>query len=386
MSTTDWFRPASSSRPAARGGPFLAILGALGAAALAGGIGFVVGFARGGALENGESGFDRSSPDEKNPARALDPARGRMAVAPTQIPAKGWKDILWRTWGEIGKDRVTSIAAGVTYYSILALFPAVAAAVSIYGLFTDPMTITRHFEEVKQFLPYGAADIIGGQMRSVAAKGNGTLGLTFAIGLVASLWSANAGMKALLDALNIAYDEEEHRSFVKLNAVALAFTLGGILFVVVALAAFLGVPLVRSYVPLGPAAKWAILIGRWVVMAVLVALALAVLYRYGPDRREPKWRWITVGSAAASVGWLVASAALSFYATRFANYDATYGSLGGIIGLMVWIWVSAIVILVGAELNAEVEHQTTRDSTVGGRKPMGARDATMADTIGEAKD
>jgi membrane protein len=386
MSTTDWFRPAPPPASGRRSRPLLAILGAVGAAALAGGIGFVVGVAKGVALDPNESGFGRSSPDEKNPRAALDPSRGRLADSPAQIPGKGWKDIAWRTWGEIGKDRVTSIAAGVTYYSILALFPAVAAAVAIYGLFTDPMTITRHFEQVKEFLPYGAADIIGGQLRSVSAKGNGTLGLTFAIGLVASLWSANAGMKALLDALNIAYDEEEKRSFIRLNAVALAFTLGGILFVVVALAAFLGVPLVLAYLPLGPAATWAILIGRWVVMAALVALALALLYRYGPDRREPKWRWITVGSAVASVGWLVASAALSYYATRFANYDATYGSLGGIIGLMVWIWVSAIVILVGAEINAEVEHQTARDSTVGHRKPIGTRDATMADTIGEAAD
>jgi membrane protein len=383
MSSTAWFRPAPPA-PGRRSRPLLAILGAVGAAALAGGLGFVVGVARGVQLDPGEAGFDRGSPDEQNPAAALDPSRGRLADSPTQIPPKGWKDILWRTWGEIGKDRVTSIAAGVTYYSILALFPAVAAAVAIYGLFTDPMTITRHFEQVREFLPYGAADIIGGQLRSISAKGSGTLGLTFAIGLVVSLWSANAGTKALLDALNIAYDEEERRSFVKLNAVALAFTLGGILFAVLALAAFLGVPLVLAYLPLGPAATWAILIGRWVVMAALIALALALLYRYGPNRREPKWRWITVGSAVASVGWLVASAALSFYATRFANYDATYGSLGGIIGLMVWIWVSAIVILVGAEINAEVEHQTARDSTVGGRKPIGTRGATMADTIGQA--
>ncbi|MFO1147359.1 MAG: YihY/virulence factor BrkB family protein [Alsobacter sp.] len=384
MSTPPWFRPAPPRAPDGRSRPILAILGAVGAAALAGGVGFVVGVARGAALDPGDAGFARSSPDETNPGAALDRSRGRMADSPAEIPAKGWKDIVRRTWGEIGKDRVTSIAAGVTYYAILALFPAVAAAVAIYGLFTDPMTITRHFEQVRDILPYGAADIIGGQLRSVSAKGDGTLGITFAIGLVASLWSANAGAKALLDALNIAYDETEERSLLKLNAVALAFTLGGILFVIAALAAFLGVPLALSYLPLGPAATWAILIGRWVAMAVLVALGLAVLYRYGPDRREPRWRWITVGSAAASVGWLVASAALSVYATRFAHYDATYGSLGGIIGLMVWIWVSAIVILVGAELNAEVEHQTARDSTVGRRKPLGTRNATMADTIGQA--
>jgi membrane protein len=363
----------------------LPLMGAAIAAAVAGGVGFVLGVVNAPRLADFEAEpGERGKEHERNPAKALDPSRGRLADSPTQIPARGWKDIAWRVYKEIQSDRVPAIAAGVTFYTLLALFPAVAALVAIYGLFTDPMSITAEFERAKGILPYGAADIIGGQLQAVAAKDSSTLGITFGVSLLLSLWSANSGTKALLDALNVAYGEEEKRSFIKLNAVSLAMTLGGLVFVVVALGAFVALPVILNYVPLGPLAAWGISIGRWVLMTGLLALALAVLYRFGPSRAEPKWRWISVGSVMAAVLWGVASGALSLYASHFANYDKTYGSLGGVIGFMFWIWVSVIVILAGAEVNAEIEHQTAKDSTASPPKPRGSRGAAMADTIGEA--
>jgi membrane protein len=387
LASSDWDDDDDFDPPDEGVSPVRRLLGAIVLAAAAGGIGYAAGRAAIADDEDDTSGDGRSGPgtQERGAYRAAERGRGRGADSPGEIPTRGWKDILLRTYEEIGKDRVPAIAAGVTYYALLALFPAIGALAAIYGLFTDPGTIAKHFEQAKAILPYGAADIVGSQLKSLAEKGSGTLSVTFIFSLLVSLWSANSGTKALLDALNVAYDETEHRSFIKLNAVSLAFTLVGMLTILVVFAAILALPIVLAYVPLGPLGEWALRIGRFVVIIVVVALALAVLYRFGPDRREPQWRWVTMGSALAAIVWAIASAGLSFYASNFAHYDATYGSLGGVIGLMVWIWVSTMVILAGAELNAEIEHQTARDTTEGGRKPLGARDATMADTVGEAK-
>lgn len=363
------------------------LMGAVALAAAAAGIGYAAGRASLADAGDETGGGDRSGPgtQERGGRRGMEPGRGRGADSPTEIPTAGWKDIALRTYEEIGKDRVPAIAAGVTFYGLLALFPAIGAVAAIYGLFNDPGTIARQFEEAKAFLPYGAADIVGGQLQALTAKGSGTLGFTFLFGFLVSLWSANSGTKALLDALNVAYDEKEERSFFKLNAVSLAFTVVGLILVLVVFAAVVGLPIVLAYVPLGPFSEWALRIGRFVVIVLIVALALSLLYRFGPDRREAKWRWVTMGSSVAALVWAIASAGLSYYASNFAHYDATYGSLGGVIGLMIWIWVSTTVILAGAELNAEIEHQTARDTTEGPGKPLGARDATMADTVGAAK-
>ncbi len=336
-------------------------------------------------------GLGRAAPAEaRGSARSAavsgeDDGRGRGADAPHEIPKRGWKDILLRTWEEMQKDRVLAIAAGVTFYALLALFPAIAAFVSIYGLFADPATVERHFADIRQYMPYGAADIIGERLKAVSAQGPTTLGFTTAFGILVSLWSANSGMKAVLDALNVAYEEEEKRSFLKLNAVSLAFTIGAALFLLLAIGAVVVVPALLALFPLGPVAEWAARIGRWVAIVLLLIGALALLYRYGPSRREPEWKWVSPGSILAAVLWVAASVALSIYAQNFANYDETYGSLGAVIGFMIWMWVSSTIIVAGAELNAEAEHQTARDSTEGGEKPMGVRGAKMADTVGEAR-
>lgn len=311
--------------------------------------------------------------------------RGRLAETPSEIPARGWKDILLRVYANISEHRILALAAGMTYYSLLAIFPALAALVAIYGLFSDPGSIAKHLDQVSGFVPGGAIDVARDQLTRVASKGHQTLGLTFAIGLAVSLWSANAAMKSLVDTLNIVYGEKEKRGIVKLNMVSLSFTVAGIAFVLAALGAVVIVPVVLSFIGLSNAVDLLIRIARWPAMFVAVGLALALIYRFGPSREAPRWRWITWGSAAATVLWLGASALFSWYAASFGKFNETYGSLGAVIGFMTWLWISAIVILLGAELDAEMEHQTVRDTTTGSEKPMGTRGARMADTVGQAR-
>lgn len=317
--------------------------------------------------------------------RAAEPGRGREADAPAEVPALGWKDILWRTYEEIDQDRVLAVAAGVTFYALLALFPAVGAFISIYGLFADVATIQDHLNAAAGFLPGGALEIIGEQVKRITSKPSGTLGFAFFSGLAVSLWSANAGMKALFDALNVAYGEKEKRGFIALNVRSLAFTLSAILLIALALVAVVAVPVVLNFVGLGTATEWIITIARWPILLALVIGGLAVLYRFGPSRAKAKWRWITPGSILAGVVWVGGSMLFSWYVSNFGNYNETYGSLGAAIGFMIWIWLSSTIVLVGAELNAEIEHQTAQDSTEGPEKPLGARGARMADTVGEAK-
>jgi membrane protein len=318
-------------------------------------------------------------------AEALEPGRGRLASAPSEIPARGWMDILLRVYRNISDHRVLALAAGMTFYSLLAIFPALAALVAIYGLFSDPAAITGHLDQVSGFMPSGAIDVARDQLTRVASKGNQTLGVTFAIGLGVSLWSANAAMKSLFDTLNIVYAEQEKRGFIKLNAVSLTFTAAAVAFVLVAIAAIVVLPVALKYLGLTNFIDQLLRIVRWPALFVALTIALALIYRFGPSREAPMWRWITWGSALAAMLWLAASALFSFYAANFGNFNETYGSLGAVIGFMTWMWISAIVVLLGAELDAEMEHQTARDTTTGKPEPLGTRGARMADSVGAAQ-
>lgn len=309
---------------------------------------------------------------------------GRQAANPSEIPVAGWKDILFRVYANIGDHRILALAAGMTYYSILAIFPALAALVAVYGLFSDAGSIAKHLDQVSGFLPGGAIEIAREQLTRVASKGNHTLGVTFLIGLVVSLWSANAAMKSLFDTLNIVYDEKEKRGFFYLNALSLGFTIAGIGLIIAALGAVVVLPVALNYLWLTNFTDLLIRIARWPAMFIVVAFALACVYRFGASRDAPRWRWISWGSVAATILWLTASALFSWYAANFGNFNETYGSLGGAIGFMTWLWISAIVVLLGAELDAEMEHQTTKDTTTGSPKPIGGRGAHMADTVGAA--
>jgi membrane protein len=314
------------------------------------------------------------------------PGRGRQAAKPSEIPAKGWKDIAWRVYENIQNDRVLLIAAGVTFYALLALFPATAALVSLYGLFTDTSTIGEHLQLVSGFLPAGALEVIGDQVKRIASQGQATLGIAFLGTLALALWGANAGTKAIFDALNIIYKEPEKRSFIGLTLWSMAFTIGALVLVLLAFGAVVAVPVALKLMGIPDGSGTALLtLLRWPILYLVVLFGLACLYRYGPSRTTPQWRWVTWGSAIAGGIWLVGSLLLSWYVANFANYNATYGSLGAVIGFMIWIWLSTIVVLLGGEINAEMEHQTAKDTTEGGGKPMGARGARMADEIGAAR-
>jgi membrane protein len=258
---------------------------------------------------------------------------------------------------------------------LLALFPAVTALVSCYGLFAKPDTINGHLSFLEGVMPAEAYSIVQDQIARVVAKGQAGLSVGFAIGLVLALWSANAGMKALMDALNIVNEEREKRSFILLNLVSLTFTMAGIFAMLAAVGAVVVTPLLLSPVGLAGMAEEIVRFARWPALMIGILLGLSVLYRYGPSRRAAKWQWISLGAVFATLTWFAGSA----------NYNATYGSLGAAIGTMMWMWMSAIVILFGAELNSEIEHQTARDTTVGTEKPLGVRGATMADTVGAAQ-
>jgi membrane protein len=339
---------------------------------------------RSGQASNEDTGFaEKEHADPK--AAASETGRGRHADTPTEIPAQGWKDILWRTYEEFGKDRVMSVAAGVTYYALLAVFPAIAALVSIYGLFSDPATIRDQLNTMSGFLPGGALEIVGEQVARISSQGGGALGFGFIIGLAISLWSANAGMKAVFDALNIVNDEEEKRSFVKLNLMSLTFTLGAIAFILFALGSIIVLPVIFNFVGLGSQTEWILAVARWPILLIGIVLALSLVYRFGPSRDKAEWRWVTPGGIVAAVLWLAVSMLFSWYVSNFGSYNETYGSLGAVIGFMTWIWLSSIIVLLGAEINAEMEHQTVKDTTEGVHQPMGVRGAKMADTVGHAK-
>ena len=300
--------------------------------------------------------------DGAQAAEETDRARG--ATTPSEI-ASGWKNILLRVYQDVSKHRIMALAAGITYYSIFAIFPAIAAVVAIYGLVSDPSTIAKHLDQLGGFLPSGAIDVAREQLTRVASKGSQALGLTFLVGLGTSLWSANAAMKSLFDTLNTVYGEEDRRGFFKLNSISLCFTLGGVLFVLAALGSIVVLPVILNYVGLSKLGDFLARIGRWPAMYLAITFALAITYRYGPSREAPRWRWITWGSAIAALLWLAVSGLFSWYATNFGKFNETYGSLGAVVGFMTWLWISAIVILLGAELDAEMEHQTERDSATG---------------------
>jgi membrane protein len=309
---------------------------------------------------------------------------GRFSGSPFQIPWAGWTDILWRTYVRTGEDRLLATAAGVVFFGLLAVFPAVTALVSSYGLFADPSTIGANLRTLALMLPEGSFQIVQDQIARVLAKGGTALGATFLFGLGLAIWSANAGVKAVIDALNVVYEEKEKRSFLRLNLLSLAFTCGGIAALLLMVSAVVAVPLALDHVGLAPASRLIVSLARWPLLFVILLLALGILYRFGPSRRAARWEWLSVGTLAAAMLWIAGSSLLSWYLSNFGNYDATYGSLGAAIGLMMWMWMSAIIVLCGAELNSEIEHQTAVDTTVGHPKPLGGRGAVTADTLGPA--
>lgn len=281
---------------------------------------------------------------------------------------------------------MTLIAAGVTYFLLLALFPTVTAIISVYGLVVDPATVQDHVGKLAAFLPEGGRTIIEEQLSQVAQQDAPTLGAALAISLGLTLWSSSAGVKALIEAMNVAYDEDEKRGFIKLNATALLFTLGGVIAALAMIVCVLATPVILSVIGLGGGTEWLVQIAAYLVLGAVLVTGIAALYRFGPSRRQARWRWITPGAVLAVLVVTAVSALFSWYAANFAHYEKTYGSLGGLIGFLTWVWICVTAVIVGAELNAETEHQTAKDSTVGPDAPLGQRNATMADTVATSLD
>ncbi|MBW3619070.1 MAG: YihY/virulence factor BrkB family protein [Actinobacteria bacterium] len=308
---------------------------------------------------------------------------GRRATTPTDIPREGWRQVAVRVKDEIKDDNVALMAGGVVFYAMLAIFPALIAAMTLWGLLADPATIQDQVASFTGGLPAGAASIIEQQVTEATSGDGRALGWGFAISLLGALWTASSGMKGLINATNTAYDEEETRSFLKLRGLALGLTFLGIVFMLFTLSLVAIVPAVLGTLGLGSLGETLVQWGRWPVLAVAVMTALSVLYRYAADRDEPKWRWTTPGSVIGTVVWLLASAAFALYVSLAGreSYVETYGALAGVIILMLWLFLTAFSVLLGAEINAELEHQTRRDTTSGRPRPRGSRDAYVADHV-----
>ena len=312
--------------------------------------------------------------------------RGRSAKKPSEIPSRGWKDIAWRLWEKFNKEQILLVAAGASFYLLLALFPALAAFVSLYGLVADPVTVADHVAYLGGLLPSGGLDIIRQQLQALSRQNNDALGIGFFAGFLLALWSANSGIKAVFDAMNIAHGEEEKRGFFRLNLLSLTFTAGALLIGIGMLLTVGIVPAVLAYLHLDAWTETLVSIARWPILMVAILTAVSLIYRYGPSREQAKWRWLSWGAVIATLGWVAASWLFSFYLQNFADYNATYGSLGAVIGLMMWIWISVVILIIGAAINAEMEHQTACDTTTGAPLPMGERGAYVADTLGKISD
>lgn len=328
--------------------------------------------------KNSKAGIQNN---EKRAGSAPQSSAGRNAAVPEEIPPRGWWEIAKRTAQKFSENDLMSEAASVTFYALLSLFPAITAMVSIYGLIADPHTIQGQLNSASGFIPSGGMQILQDQIKRLTESPTSGLSIGAIVGILTALWSANQGSKAMLSALNDVYGEREERGFVKLTAVSLAFTIGGIGTLLVLLGAIVVVPLVFKFIGIGGASDVIVKVLRWPLALAAIMAGLAVLYRFGPSRHRARWRWVTWGGAVGAVLWVVLSFGFSWYVEHFGNYNKTYGSLGAVIGFMTWIWLSSTVLLLGGQVNAEMEAQTSKDTTVGGTQPVGGRGAAAADTV-----
>lgn len=308
--------------------------------------------------------------------------RGRSAESPAQMPKRGWRDIALRVKERLGEDNVSIIAGGTAFFVLLGLIPALAAMISIYGLIANPSDIQAQFAALAQVMPSEVRTILEEQMTRISSERK-TAGVAALVGIALALWGAGAAMKTAINALNIIYREEEKRGYVKLTLTALGLTLVFVIFGAVSVGLIVALPPILETVGLGSVAKTAGSLLRWPLLLAVALIGLAVLFRYGPSREDPQWKWVSPGAIVATLLWVAGSALFAVYAQNFGSYNKTYGSLAAVVVMMMWLYISALVMLLGAEINAETEHQTARDSTTGDSKPLGRRGARMADTVGE---
>lgn len=309
--------------------------------------------------------------------------KGRSATDPRQIPVSGWKDVLVRTWNDVLENNLFLVAGGVTYAILLALFPGLAALVSIYGLLLDPAQVERQVAALSSVLPPDSLQMISDQLHKLVTASTNTLSIGAGVALLFALWSASRGMSGLITAFNIAYQQKETRSFFRFNTLAIVLTVVVLIGGTVTIALVGVLPVAVKALGLGPIAKWVLLILEWPLLMIVVVTGLAVLYRYAPNRERARWRWVSPGAIVATVLWIIGSIGFSVYVAHFSSYDKTYGSLGGVVVMLTWLYLSAFVALFGAVINAQSERQTVHDTTDGPTKPLGTRHAYAADTVAE---
>lgn len=308
-------------------------------------------------------------------------SRGRDAARPRDIPKAGWRDILLRIKDRLTRDHVSVVAAGVAFFGLLALFPAIGALISVAGLVMDPAQVEQELGRLAATLPPDAASILTDQASKVAARETAG-GVMAAVGIVLAVYGASKGTMTLIEGINIAYGEEVERGFVMQYVLGLVLTLFLVLGMLIAIALVVLVPALLGHLGLPPLLSTLVSLIRWPILAAMALLGLAVLYRFAPDRARPRWRWVTPGALLATIIWVAGSIAFSIYVRNFGSYGETYGALGGVIILLTWLWLSAFIVLLGAEFNAEAEHQTERDSTTGAPQAVGKRGAVKADATG----
>lgn len=308
--------------------------------------------------------------------------RGREADRPRDLPKAGWLDISKRVMAEMKEDNIAVVAAGCAFYAWIALIPALIALITIYGLVASPDQVADQIDQLTQSMAPSTAEVISQPIESATSGANRALSIGLIVSLLGVLWSASGGMDGLIKGINIAYDEEP-QSFPKRRGLAILLTFGAIVFVVIAVGLIAVVPVVLEQLPLGRAGEIAVNIARYVVLALVWMFGLAVLYKIAPHRENPKFRWVTWGAVIATIIWLIGSAGFSYYVNNFGNYNKTYGALAGVIVLNLWLFLTNFTVLLGAEINSEMEHQTRKDTTTGPSRPLGQRDATKADQVGE---
>jgi len=316
-------------------------------------------------------------------AESQEPGRGRAARTPSEIPRAGWRDILLRVWHKIGEDNLSLVSAGVALNTLLAVFPAMAVLASVYGMFASPAQVAKEIAPFYGILPHDAASIIQTQLEALARPRDRTLGIGAIVSFIVSVYYSSQGVSALMSATNIAYSERERRSFIKLILVAIGFAVGAVVGFVLMLLLTVAVPLALQRLPVPGFVSMAVLVLRWILLWLFAVLGLAIVYRYAPSRENAQWRWVTWGSVVAATLWLIASVLFSLYVRDFGSYGRTYGALGSVIVLIMWFYLQGYAIVLGAEVNAEAEHQTAVDTTRGPPAPMGERGAYVADTLGE---
>ncbi|HUK61540.1 MAG TPA: YihY/virulence factor BrkB family protein [Stellaceae bacterium] len=324
------------------------------------------------------------TPHDWKPSEA-DLAHARDATWPSHITARGWRDIALRVLDSISRTNLSLVAAGLAFFAFLAIPAALTALVALYGLVFDPGAVGRQIAAMRVIVPADAIGVISGELTQITSSSGSKLSFALGVSVVIALWTARSGTSSLMSGLNIVYEEPEKRSLFRFYLDALMLTACGTIFAILAVALVAVLPAAIALLPLGDYTKAVAAVARWPILLVLVTLSFAAVYRYAPCRRQPRWRWVSWGAVIATLLWLGGSALFSLYVSNFASYNKTYGSLGAVVALLMWLYVSCFCVLLGGTINAEMEHQTARDSTIGAPKPIGKRRATMADTLGETK-